>query len=153
MSCCCLWANEMLQPGGQETEHMEITAFIRKWWTERRFIRYRNKLHGEISFSIYRQTRHRVLSTGRLFLLLHVYPPLCKNSTNVQCTNPQEFSLLINLKWLTLAYVCSPVSDLALLLPFDLRSSWRGCSLVCLWSPQRPERAIRVWPLPSVWPR
>lgn len=24
--------------------------------------------------------------------------------------------------------------------------------LVCLWSPQCPERAIRAWPLPSVWP-
>lgn len=124
---------------------MEITALFRKWWTEELFVRSRNKLHSEMTFSIYRQTEHRVPFIEGLF---HISTPVQKSSSNIQRMNSQEFSLSVSFMWLTPAYVCSPVSDLALLLPFDPRTRWWGL----FWSPLCPERAVRVWPSPSVWP-
>lgn len=95
--------NQTLQPGGQTTAHMEITSANDGQQD------YRNKPPTEMTHLVLIDIVFHLLNCGLIRSLTFLTEP----------TEPiiRVWILCISFIWLTPAYVCSPVSDLALCHP------------------------------------
>lgn len=129
--------NQTLQPGGQTTAHMEITSANDGQQD------YRNKPPTEMTHLVLIDIVFHLLNCGlirSLTFLTQPTEPIIR--VGIQKNPVYQFHMIDS------SICLQPRQWPRPLPPFDPRTRRWGSSLVCFWSPQCPERAIRVWPLP-----